>query len=134
MLITTDYIEDELFESRNEQNISATIDMRPAERKSNMSPVELVLAALSSCVAVEVVSMIKKRRKTVLNLITTADGDRNENPPRYLKVVRLHFKLISPDANNEELEKVTKLALEKYCSVGSSLNASITFTTEVEKP
>ena len=134
MIITTEYIEDELFQSRNEQNLITTIDMRPAEKKSNMSPVELLLSALASCVAVEVVSMIKKRRKTVTNLIINSEGDRNELPPRYFKKIRLHFKLISPDANNEELQKVLKLAVEKYCSVGSSLKSEISYTSEVVSP
>lgn len=134
MLITTEFIEDELFQSRNEQNIITTIDMRPVEKKSSMSPMELLLSALSSCIAVEVVSMIKKRRKNVENLIISAGGDRNPVPPKYFTDIRIHFKLISPDANNEELEKATRLAVEKYCSVGSSLRSSITFTTEVEQP
>ena len=134
MLITTEYVEDELFQSRNEQNIFHKVDMRPPEKKSGLTPMEMLLSALSSCIAVEVVSMIKKRRKTVDNLIITAEGDRNEEPPRYFKKIRLHFKLISPDANNEELAKATKLAEEKYCSVGSSLKSEISFTTEVERP
>ncbi|MGK7390650.1 MAG: OsmC family protein [Candidatus Cyclobacteriaceae bacterium M2_1C_046] len=134
MIITTEFIEDELFQSRNDQNIMATIDMRPVEKKSNMSPMELLLSALSSCIAVEVVSMIKKRRKTVKNLVITSEGDRNPVPPRYFTDIRIHFKLISPDANNDELEKATRLAVEKYCSVGSSLRSSITFSTEVELP
>ena len=34
----------------------------------------------------------------------------------------------------EELEKVTKLGLESYCSVRSSLNAEVTFECKIERP
>lgn len=134
MKITTRYFEDEIFTSQNETNNTATIDMRNAEVKQNLSPVELVLAALSACVAVEVVSMIKKRRKTVSDLVITAEGDRREKPPRALTDIRMKFTLVSPDANNDELYKVTQLSLESYCSVKSSLTASVSFTTEVIRP
>lgn len=134
MKITTRYFEDEVYTSQNENNNTATIDMRKAEVKQNLSPVELVLAALSSCVAVEVVSMIKKRRKTVSDLIITAEGDRREEHPRALTDIRLKFSLVSPDANHEELYKVTQLSLESYCSVKSSLTAPVSFTTEVIRP
>lgn len=134
MKITTRYFEDEVFTSQNENNNTATIDMRKAEVKQNLSPVELVLAALSSCVAVEVVSMIKKRRKTVSDLIITAEGDRRTDPPKALTDIRLKFTLVSPDANNDELYKVTQLSLESYCSVKSSLTAPVSFTTEVVRP
>lgn len=134
MLITTDYIEDELFESRNEQNITTRVDMRSAEKKSAMSPMEMLLSALTSCVAVEVVSMLKKRRKTIQNMIIDAQGDRNETPPKYFKSIHLHFKVISPDAKEEEVDKLTKLTLEKYCSVGSSIKSDITYSSEIEAP
>jgi putative redox protein len=134
MKVTTRYFEDEVFTSQNENNNTATIDMRKAEVKQNLSPVELVLAALSSCVAVEVVSMIKKRRKTVSDLVIIAEGDRREEHPRALTDIRLRFTLVSPDATNEELYKVTQLGLESYCSVRSSLTAPVSFTTEVIRP
>ena len=134
MKTTTQYFDDEVFIAQNENKNTVTIDMRKPEVKENLSPMEMVLSALSACVAVEVVSMIKKRRKTVSDLIITADGDRRAEHPKYFTDIRLHFTLISPDATNEELYKVTQLGLESYCSVRSSLNANVTFTTEVRKP
>lgn len=134
MKITTRYFDDEVFSSENTNSNTLTVDMRNAEVKKNMSPMELVLSALSACVAVEVVSMIKKRRKTVSDLIIIAEGERRENPPRSFTDIKLHFTLVSPDANNDELYKVTKLGLEGYCSVASSLKAPVSFTTEVVKP
>lgn len=134
MKITTRYFDDEVFTSENVNSNTATIDMRSSDVKKNMSPMELLLSALSACVAVEVVSMIKKRRKTVSDLVISAEGERREQPPKAFTTIKLHFTLVSPDANNEELYKVTKLGLESYCSVASSLKAPVSFTTEVIKP
>lgn len=134
MKITTRYFDDEVFNSENENGNTITVDMRNAEEKSSFSPVEMVLSALSSCVAVEVVSMIKKRRKTLADLIVTTDAKRRETHPRAITEATLHFILVSPDANDDELYKIIKLALENYCSVGSSLKAIVSFTSRVERP
>ncbi|MFA0960713.1 OsmC family protein [Roseivirga sp. BDSF3-8] len=109
------------------------IDMRSAPEKSGHSPMELLLSAISACAAVDIVEILKKKRKTVEDLIISAEGDRNAEPPRYYTAVRLHFTLVSPDTDAETLKKVVALGVDKYCSVASSINktTNISYTTEV---
>ena len=57
------YVDDEKYEVQNQTGNNVTIDMYESEKKENLSPVELVLAALTSCAAVDIVSMIKKKKK-----------------------------------------------------------------------
>ncbi|MEX2336193.1 MAG: OsmC family protein [Fulvivirga sp.] len=127
---TTKYISDYEYESTTAKGQKVKIDMK-ATGKEDQSPMELVLSALSGCLAVEVALMIQKRKRTLNDLVIEAEGTRQDEAPKYYKNIHLKFILTSPDANNEELEKVTKLSLEKYCSVASSLKADITFNTEV---
>lgn len=127
---TTRYISDYEYESSNEKGNKVIIDMKDVG-KTHQSPMELVLSALSGCLAVEVALTVQKRRKTLINLVIEADGKRRDEAPKFYTDIHLKFILTSPDATNEELEKLTKLSLEKYCSVASSLNANITFSTEV---
>ncbi|HMP98370.1 MAG TPA: OsmC family protein [Cyclobacteriaceae bacterium] len=132
MKVKSRIIEDEVYESVNENGNTALIDMRSAELKQNQSPVEMLLSALNACAAVDVVLMLRKKRKTIKNLEIEADGERNEEPPRYFKKIHCHFVLESPDTSKEDLYKVTKLAVEKYCSVASSLKSEVTFSVEVK--
>lgn len=127
---TTRYISDYEYESSNEKGNKVIIDMKDVG-KTHQSPMELVLSALSGCLAVEVALTVQKRRKTLVDLVIEADGKRRDEAPKFYTDIHLKFILTSPDATNEELEKLTKLSLEKYCSVASSLNANITFSTEV---
>lgn len=133
MKITTTYNSDHEYTSTTEEGQSVNIDMK-SEGKTDLSPMQLVLSALTACVAVEVASMIKKRRKTLIDLRIEADGDRQETHPRFFTNIHMIFTLVSPDANKEELEKAIKLAVEGYCSVGSSLKAKITFEGVIELP
>jgi len=133
MKITTAYTSDHEYTSTTENGQKVKIDMRP-EGKTDMSPMELVLSALTACVAVEVASMMRKRRKTVVDLRIEANGKRQESHPRYFTDIHMVFTLVSPDANIEELEKAIKLAADSYCSVGSSLKATITHEGVIERP
>lgn len=131
-ITTTKYISDYEYESTAEKGQKVKIDMK-AIGKEHQSPMELVLSALSGCVAVEVALMIQKRRKTLHGLEIKAEGNRQDVAPKFFTDIHLKFILHSPDANDEELGKVVKLGLEKYCSVASSLKANITWSTEVQR-
>lgn len=131
MKITTRMIGDDLFESSNEAGNLVRIDMRKAPGKTGQSPVEMVQSALAACAGVEVAAMMKKRRKGVDALEIEVTAVRNAETPRWLKEIHCKYILTSSDATVDELEKVTKLAMEKYCSVASSLKSKITFSVEI---
>ncbi|MGC3944484.1 MAG: OsmC family protein [Chryseolinea sp.] len=133
MKITTRMIDDDLFESSTEAGHLARIDMRNASEKTGQSPVEILQSALAACAGVEVAGMMKKRRKSVNGLTIEVTCVRNHETPRWLKEIHCKYILNSPDATIEELEKVTRLAIEKYCSVASSLKSVITFSVEIER-
>ena len=133
MLIKTRYVEDELFESENIEGIKQLVDMRPKGKKEHFTPVEMLLSAIGSCAAVDVVSMIKKRRKVVNDFVVEVEGKRREDYPKAFTDIHAKFVLYSSNANQEELEKATKMVMEKYCSVASSLNAEVTFSSKIIK-
>ncbi|WP_339865684.1 OsmC family protein [uncultured Algoriphagus sp.] len=123
---------DHEYEAVNPQGNLVKIDMYDPQDKKAQSPMDLVLSALGSCASVDAVLMMKKKRKTVLDLIVEVEGIRNDGVPAYFTDINLNFVLISPDAKEEEFAKVVALSVEKYCSVASSLKATITFSSEVK--
>lgn len=132
-MITTQYISDHEYDSFNDKGNKVFIDMKDKD-KTGQSPMELILSALNGCVAVEVAQMIQKRRKTLTDFKIETSGQRKEDHPRGYTKIEMKFILTSPDAKLEELEKVTRLSLEKYCSVAESLKADISFTAEIIRP
>ncbi len=133
MKITTKYRSDYEYISNTEEGQSVRIDMKQQD-KTDMSPMQLLLSALSGCIAVEVALMIQKRRKKLVDLNVEAEGMRKKDNPKAFTKIHLIFNLTSPDASVEELTKATKLGLENYCSVRSSLNAEVTFECHITKP
>lgn len=124
-------VEDEVYEAFTSDGIKAVVDMRDLPLKQAQSPVELLLSSLSACGAVDIVLMLKKRRKIVEAFTIETEGIRRSEPPRGFTSIHCRYRITSPDVTEEELFKAAKLSLEKYCSVASTLNAEITFSVEV---
>lgn len=134
MKIVTRMLEDELYESTNAWGNHLTIDMRPESVKQHQSPVEALLSAVAACGAVDIVTMLKKRRKTILDFRIETEGQRRETPPRSFTAIHCTYIIHSPDVTEEEFEKTARLSIEKYCSVADSLKATITFSVHVTRP
>lgn len=132
MKIVTRYLEDELYVSENENGNTIQIDMRDPADKKSLGPVEMMLASIAGCAAVDIVSMIKKKRKTFLDLKIETFGTRREDHPRRLTHIQSKYTLYSPDMSLEAFEKVAKLATDKYCSAAASVKAEIEVICEVK--
>ena len=133
MKINLSYKEDKLFSGTNEDDNKVLVDMRPPEEKTSQSPTELLLSALAGCAAVEIVSMVKKRRKTFIDLKAEIQGERREEHPRSFTNIHLKYIIVSPDLTEEEASKIVDLATTKYCSVAGSLNAEQTHSFEIHR-
>lgn len=131
MKIITRYVEDELYIAENENGNKIHIDMRHVSDKKSLGPVEMMLAAIAGCAAVDIVSMLKKKRKTFIDLSIETTGVRREEHPRALTHITSKYTLFSPDTSLETFEKVAKLATDKYCSAASSVSAEIKVECEV---
>src|SRR5258705_3120038 len=72
------------------------------ERSSAPSPVELLLVALGSCTAVDVISILKKKREPVVDYRVEVSGRRRDDHPRAFTNMEvkhvLRGKGISPKA------------------------------------
>jgi putative redox protein len=122
---TLRYTADNEFEAENLSGNILKMDMHPREKKQHQSPMEMLLSAVAGCSAVDVVEILKKKRKSIKAFSVETEGIRRDEIPRKFTHITMTFILDSPDTNVEELDKVVKLSVEKYCSVASSLSSEI---------
>lgn len=134
MKTTTTFIDDYEFRSVNEEGNELNIDMYSPDKKKHMSPTQLILSALAACASVDLVQMLKKRRKTVTSLDVETDGTRRDEHPRGFTHIVLTFTLVSPDVNEAEFEKMAHLAATKYCSVAGTLSSEIDHKYILKRP
>ena len=119
--VSMSYLDDEKYSVKNSSDNELIIDMYGKDKKENLSPMELLLSAVTTCAAVEVVSMIKKRRRDFKDIKAKSSGVRAETHPMYYKEIQVMYLIYSSDLKDNEAERFISLALTKYCSVGSSI-------------
>lgn len=95
------------------------------------SPPEALLCALVSCVSVDVVDILAKRRTPVESLEVEVTGERVDTVPRRFRHVTLGFTIVGEGIERAHAERAIDLAVTKYCSVRDSLAADIPVVWEL---
>jgi putative redox protein len=84
-------------------------------------PMQLILAGLGSCSAIDIVSILKKQRQTIDNFKIKIAGEREkEKTPSLWESVEVTFELYG-NIDVEKARKAAALSIEKYCSVAETL-------------
>jgi putative redox protein len=103
-----------------------------SDRASAATPMELLLIALGSCTAVDVISILKKKRQQVTDYRVEVTGTRREEQPRgYTRLGVKHIvrgRAVSAQAVAHAIE----LSDTKYCSVAATLRGSAEIVTSYE--
>lgn len=97
-----------------------------------MKPSELLLVALASCTAVDVVEILAKKRLTLESLEISASGEQDQDPPWTFRKIHLLYRLKGCDLTEKEVQKAIALSEEKYCSVSATLRGVAQITTSFE--
>ena len=102
------------------------------EAKSAPSPVDVLLAALATCAATDVVTILQKQRTPVQSLHVAVEADRVASTPRRLAAAVLHFTIRAPGTTAAKAARAVELSVTKYCSVRSSLSAEAAVTWTID--
>ncbi len=106
-----------------------------ADALTGPGPVDTLLSALASCVSVDVVDILEKRRTPVTGLTVEVSGDRAEATPAKLTRIVLNYRLRGAGIERVHAERAIELAVTKYCSVRDSLDPAlpVEWTLELEQ-
>lgn len=97
-----------------------------------VSPSEMLLVALSSCTAVDVVEIMKKKRRPLSFLEIIANGERDPDPPWPYRKIHLLFRVTGDNVTEKAIRQAIDLSQEKYCSVAATVRGVAEITTEHE--
>jgi putative redox protein len=102
------------------------LDTAPEHGGENLGPrpVEILLSAVGTCSAIDVVDILRKMRLDLQEFSVEVTGKRQEEHPRKFTKVHIHYSLTG-DLPKEKVERAIQLSIEKYCSVAHSLSAEI---------
>ncbi|HYV97857.1 MAG TPA: OsmC family protein [Gemmatimonadaceae bacterium] len=93
--------------------------------KTGPGPVETLLLALTTCTSEDILGILEKRRTPVSSLRIEAQGLRANAVPARLVSVALTYHIEGEGVEPEQAVRAVDLAVNKYCSVRSSLDPAI---------
>lgn len=98
-----------------------------------MRPMELLLSAVASCSAMDVVHiLVNKQKQPLEDLRIEIEGTRKDAVPA--PFTKLHLVFIAKGAVEEnKLQRAVQLAVEKYCSVSETLADDVAITWEARR-
>jgi len=111
---------------------SVVISTQDEENRVGMKPSDLMLVALASCTAVDVVAILRKKRQPAARLEVTADGVQDDDPPWRFRTIHLNFRLRGRGLTPEAVARAIELSEKRYCSVAASLRPQVAITTSYE--
>ena len=123
----------------NERNSAVVMDGLPAAGGEGvgMKPTELLLVALAGCTAMDVISIMKKKRQDVREFSVAVEGSQRADYPQSFSEIKMVYRVKGDNIDEEALKRSIELSEEKYCSVRMTLLgmpevADITYSYEIE--
>ncbi len=99
---------------------------------SGLRPMQLLLAAMGGCSAIDLIGILRKQREPLTDLKITVTGEREQGiVPALYTEVHVHFRLFG-DINQDKAERAVELSVEKYCSVAKTLEKTAVVTHSFE--
>lgn len=107
----------------------------PTEGQQGYSPMGMLLAALAGCTAMDVVSILKKKRQNLTYFEVEVEGEQQTEHPHIYRNIGVTYR-VNNEVSEEALERAIELSVTKYCSVNAMLKevADITYHHELLVP
>lgn len=121
------------FQSNTPSHHTIDIDSGPKDSvTSGPGPMELVLQAMAGCTGMDIISILKKKRKEPEEFTIEIEAERREEHPKVFAKVNLHYRFKKEGLTAKEAEQAVSLSVEKYCSVLAMVRSTAEVTWDFE--
>ena len=93
---------------------------------TGMRPSELVPVAVAGCTAMDVISILRKKRQAVSHYEVRASGVQQADHPNAFTRIDVVHVVEGPAIEIEAVQRAIELSATKYCAVGATLSTGMT--------
>lgn len=115
------HIEEMRFRAKVDDTPEVLFDAGGPETRQGPSPMQGVLAAAMACTAVDVVSILRKKRVPFTSLEIEAEAERAKEHPRVFTTIKMKYRVRGNGIDDADVARAIELSSEKYCSVEAML-------------
>ena len=127
-----------LMEASNDSGQSIKMDgtRELGGQEAAMRPMQVLLASMGGCSAIDVISILRKKRQPLDDIRISIHGEREAGKePSLYRDIRIHFRLFG-NIDEAAAVQAVSLSMDKYCSVAKTLEhtAVIRHSFEIIRP
>ncbi|QQS34484.1 MAG: OsmC family protein [Acidobacteriota bacterium] len=122
---------DELFIGIGPGGLAQLMDTK-GDRHSAPTPMEMLLVAVAGCTAVDVASILEKKRQQVTDYRIKITGTRADDHPRKFISFDVHHIVYGRDVSEKAVADAVELSDMKYCSVAATVRPTAAINTTYE--
>jgi putative redox protein len=93
----------------------------PAERLGP-GPMELVAMSLAGCTAMDVISILEKKKQVVTNFEVKVHAERSEDYPKVYTRAEIEYQVTGHALDEASVLRAIELSIQKYCPVHAMLS------------
>jgi putative redox protein len=101
-------------------------------QEAGSRPVDLLLAGLAGCTAMDVLSILKKKRQSVTGLEVRVSGQQAKEHPRVFTDIEVVYVVEGTDVDPRAVERAIDLSETQYCPAYAMLDKMATITSRYE--
>lgn len=78
-------------------------------------PIELIAIGLAGCTAMDVISILQKKRQVVTDFEVNVHAEREEKHPRVFTHITINYQITGHVVDEDAVLRAIKLSTERYC-------------------
>lgn len=95
-------------------------------------PMEVLLMSLGGCTAMDVISILKKKRVPVDDFEIEIEAERADEHPKVYTKIHVKYLVHGQGVKPQDVERAIELSEEKYCSVTAMLRKTAEMSSSYE--
>lgn len=117
------------FIARAENGPAVIVDS--TESAGGPTPMQMLLIGIAGCTAMDVISILKKKRLVIADFQVNINGEQQADYPKRFDNITTEYIIRGKDIKPKAVEQAIRLSEEKFCSAMASVNARFENTYKI---
>lgn len=110
------------------------LDASPAVggEESGFRPMELLALSLAGCTAMDVISILRKKRQDVTGFEVRVHAEQQDEHPRVFTRIQVDYRIEGREVAPRAVERAIELSFDKYCPAQAMLKSFVEIEHDYE--
>jgi putative redox protein len=101
------------------------------ENGSGASPMAMLLMGVAGCTAIDVITILQKKRLNISRFEVNISGERASEYPRRFTHIDIEYVVHGQSVSTQAMEQAIELSETKYCGAMASMNADFSHSYRI---